>query len=133
RANIESEKALGHAPDYRSSENVIALSEKNADKADRDEKDNGLVGQEIDPVLNLLNNQEEKGLVGTKKSIFDEIEEQGEEKIADAHKQKWSIGANVAPVYYNSLGEGSPIHPSFAANSKTGQVNMSYGLSVAYA
>ncbi len=137
KANIETEKALGHTPDHRASEGAIAHSEKDTDKIDGKGKDSGLIGQEVGPIQNLLNNQEKEGVAETKKpekkSIFDEIEEQNEEKIADAHNQKWSIGANVAPVYYNSLGEGSPIHSSFAANSKTGQVNMSYGLSVAYA
>jgi hypothetical protein len=39
----------------------------------------------------------------------------------------------VAPVYFNAIGEGSPIDPGFAANSKSGGTNLSYGLSIAYA
>ncbi|MFH6603006.1 outer membrane beta-barrel protein [Maribacter algicola] len=70
-----------------------------------------------------------------KKSILDEIEEQGnEEKIADEGLgNRWSVGGNIAPVYFNSIGDGSPIHSSFVSNSKSGEVNLSYGLSVAYA
>ena len=70
-----------------------------------------------------------------KKSIYDEIEEHGvEEPVAsEAVSTRWAIGANIAPVYFNSIGEGSPIHSSFTANSKSGNVNLSYGLSVAYA
>lgn len=67
-----------------------------------------------------------------KKSIFDEIEEQSEENLAENSGGKWSVGANVAPVYFNSFGEGSPIHSSFVPNSKSGEINLSYGLSVAY-
>ncbi len=70
-----------------------------------------------------------------KKSIFEEVEKQNEEeveKVAKGAKGKWSIGANLAPVYFDSFGEGSPIDPSFSSNSKSGEVNMSYGLSVAY-
>ncbi|TYC15702.1 PorT family protein [Bizionia gelidisalsuginis] len=46
---------------------------------------------------------------------------------------KWSITANVAPVYYNSLGTGSSIDEQFVNNSKDGELNMSYGIQVGYA
>ncbi|MBM1105307.1 outer membrane beta-barrel protein [Aurantibacter crassamenti] len=79
--------------------------------------------------------QEENSIDGQKKSIFDEIEKQTEdeeEALAENSTSKWSVGANLAPVYFNSFGEGSSIDPSFNSNSKSGAVNMSYGLSVAY-
>ena len=72
----------------------------------------------------------------SKKSIFEAIEEQKEqEKEAIALNDpgdRWSLGAALAPVYFNSLGEGSPIHSNFAPNSKSGKVNLSYGLTVTY-
>lgn len=69
-----------------------------------------------------------------KKSIYDEIRENEEEDAIAANKaNKWSVGANVAPVYFNSLKDGSPVDPSFVSNSKSGNVNMSYGVTVAYA
>ncbi|MGS0525682.1 hypothetical protein ACU8V7_11270 [Zobellia nedashkovskayae] len=47
----------------------------------------------------------EDGKETEKKSIFDEIET--EEEIATADKNgRWSAGPNIAPVYYNALGEG---------------------------
>ena len=71
-----------------------------------------------------------------KKSIYDAIEEQKESEkdlVAIAEpKNRWSMGAALAPVYFNSLGEGSPIHSNFAPNSKSGKVNLSYGLTVTY-
>ncbi len=68
-----------------------------------------------------------------KKSIFEAIAEQEEEiEVADASEEKWSVGPSVAPVYFNGSGEGSPIHSSFASNSKSGNVNLSYGLTVSY-
>ncbi len=53
---------------------------------------------------------------GQKKSIFDEIEKQAEEEevLAESSKNKWSVGANLAPVYFNSFGEGSPIDPALS-------------------
>ncbi len=67
-----------------------------------------------------------------KKSIFDAIEEQEEEVVAENNSNRWSVGPMVAPVYFNSLSEGSPIHSNFVANSKSGNVNLSYGVSVSY-
>ncbi|RRQ49974.1 hypothetical protein DZC72_05165 [Maribacter algicola] len=69
-----------------------------------------------------------------KKSLYDEIQDQEEEEIAASKtsKNKWSAGPSIAPVYFDALGTGSPVSPMFSANAKSGNVNMSYGLSVAY-
>ncbi|GGW38570.1 outer membrane beta-barrel protein [Arenibacter certesii] len=68
-----------------------------------------------------------------KKSIFDEIENREEDiKVATAKGGKWSAGPSVAPVYFNGIGEGSPINSILASNSKTGNVTLSYGVNVAY-
>lgn len=68
-----------------------------------------------------------------KKSIFEAIEEQEkEDAIVEKRKEKWSVGPIVAPVYFNAMGEGSPIHSNFVSNSKTGQTNLSYGMVVSY-
>ncbi|MGB5668081.1 MAG: outer membrane beta-barrel protein [Maribacter sp.] len=68
-----------------------------------------------------------------KKSIFDEIIAQGkEEEVANNTESKWSAGPSVAPVYFNGMGEGSPVHSIFVPNSKSGDVNLSYGLAVSY-
>ena len=67
-----------------------------------------------------------------KKSIFDVIAEEEEEIIVDSGTKKWAISPAVAPIYFDSFGDGSPIDPSFSPNSKSGNVNLSYGLSVSY-
>lgn len=68
-----------------------------------------------------------------KQSIYDAIKEGEETTLAKTTtNRKWSVGPTVAPVYYNSLGEGSPIHSAFASNAKSGNLNLSYGLTVSY-
>ncbi len=47
--------------------------------------------------------------------------------------KKWSVTPKIAPVYFNSLGTGSSLHEQFNSNSKSGAVNMSYGVSASYA
>lgn len=57
------------------------------------------------------------------------------EKILEEEKEenKWTVNANIAPVYYNSLGKGSPIHEQFTENKKNGELNTSFGVMVGYA
>ncbi|AXG73733.1 hypothetical protein DVK85_05590 [Flavobacterium arcticum] len=51
---------------------------------------------------------------------------------ADDNK-KWNVKPQIAPVFYNSLSEGSPIDAQFAGNSKDYENNLSYGVGVDYA
>mgnify|MGYP003633124229 FL=1 len=67
-----------------------------------------------------------------KKSIFEAINDQEDVLLAEHTNEKWSVGPSVAPVYFNGMGEGSPVHTIFVPNSKSGNINMSYGVSVAY-
>ncbi|KAA2219178.1 outer membrane beta-barrel protein [Maribacter flavus] len=78
-------------------------------------------------------NPETKG-VDEKKSLYEEIQAmEEEEKVASRTSgNRWSAGPSIAPVYFDAIGTGSPVSPMFSTNSKSGNVNMSYGLSVAY-
>ena len=75
---------------------------------------------------------EEKVDPAGRKSIFEAIEEQEEEALAEDNSPRWSVGPMLAPVYFNTLSEGSPIHSNFVANTKSGNVNLSYGVAVSY-
>lgn len=55
------------------------------------------------------------------------------EEEKESKSNKWNITPNVAPVYFNSFGKGSTIDNQFVNNSKSGEVNMSYGLHGSYA
>ncbi|WP_108245557.1 outer membrane beta-barrel protein [Muricauda brasiliensis] len=72
--------------------------------------------------------------VTEKQSIYDAIaeQEQLEEAVAKNNSGKWSVGPSLAPVYFNGAGDGSPVGADFATNSKTGNLNLSYGVNVAY-
>lgn len=56
-------------------------------------------------------------------------------KVIEKEKEanKWQVYANIAPVYYNSIGKGSHIDEQFVNNSKEGEINTSYGVTVGYA
>ncbi len=70
-----------------------------------------------------------------KKSIFEAIADAESEKDIDQKEKtsRWSAGPSVAPIYFNAIGQGSPVNSIFIPNSKSGNVNFSYGLNVAYA
>ena len=85
-------------------------------------------------VGNLIEEKEEEVLKSDegKKSIYDEIEKSQETQVAESISNRWSVGPSIGPVYFNSFGNGSPIHSNFVSNSKSGNVNLSYGLRVSY-
>lgn len=59
--------------------------------------------------------------------------EKEEKKIAEAKMDRWQITSNVAPIYFSSTSNGSPIDGQFAENSKSYENNMSFGVGVNYA
>lgn len=59
---------------------------------------------------------------------IEDLDEKEEENV-----DRWSVNANAAPVYYNTLGKGSHIHDQFIDNTKNGEINTSYGVNVGYA
>jgi len=69
----------------------------------------------------------------TKDIIQEEIEKITEEKeLVTNSTNKWSIGSTMSPIYYNTLGSGSPIDPTLASNKKNSNESISYGLKVNY-
>ncbi|MEM6718344.1 MAG: hypothetical protein AAF611_03415 [Bacteroidota bacterium] len=72
-----------------------------------------------------------------KKSLLDVINdlhdlENNKTEIEDVPFSRWTVSPNASPVYYNTFGNGSPIHETFGDNTKTGDVNLSYGVNVGY-
>ncbi|MGV3461595.1 MAG: hypothetical protein ACO1N9_14195 [Flavobacterium sp.] len=59
--------------------------------------------------------------------------EKEQEKALAENNTKWNIKPQMAPVFYNSMGDGSPIDANLANNSKSYDNDLSYGLGVNYA
>ena len=51
----------------------------------------------------------------------------------NAKTNKWNVKPQLAPVFYNSLSQGSPIDGQFAGNAKSYENDLSYGVGVNYA
>lgn len=68
------------------------------------------------------------------KLLQERMNEKDKNKLAQAEvSTKWNVRPQVAPVFYNSLSQGSPIDAQFAGNSKDYNNNLSYGVGVNYA
>lgn len=70
-----------------------------------------------------------------KESIEKAIAENNEtidEEEKEDDQSRWSIAPNVAPVYFNSFGQGSSLDKQFNENDKSSDVNMSYGIAGSY-
>ncbi|MEO8774275.1 MAG: hypothetical protein ABI263_03840 [Gelidibacter sp.] len=96
-------------------------------KEDRITKDTELVN-EYEDIIASHNEDESIEDAIAKANLINE-----EEKEKEEQPNRWNISPNVAPVYFNSLGKGSSIDSQFVNNSKSGDVNMSYGISGSYA
>ncbi len=60
--------------------------------------------------------------------------ENKDEELSPTIENKWRVAPNVAPVYFNSLSHnGSALNAQFDNNSKSGEVNLSYGINASYA
>jgi len=67
------------------------------------------------------------------KSIEEAIAELENINEEEEKLNRWNISTNVAPVYFNAIGNGSSLDNQFVGNSKSGQVNLSYGINGSYA
>ncbi len=109
-----------------------SIAEKETAIAQNNPTSENIVGKSTSKEESVVAENNKEETVG--KSIYEAIEEQKEldAEIAENKSDKWSFGPTVAPVYFNGSGSGSPIHPDFETNSKSGNFNMSYGVGVAY-
>lgn len=56
-----------------------------------------------------------------------------ENQVAVTKLNRWQITSNVAPVYFSSTSNGSPIDQQFSGNEKSYENNLAYGVGVNYA
>ncbi len=150
-ANVENANKSTQVPEKETNKIANEKINKEENKILKNKSENAIVANkenknpEKDNIaITSKNNNKEKqeqavaSVENTKKeeqktSIYDAIAQKEElEKEEEVRNNRWSINPSVAPVYYNTISEGSPIHTQFADNSKSGNINMSYGINVAY-
>ncbi len=135
-AKNETEK---NAPDDAavviSNQDRIALDKDVLKKENRSNKENRDIDIQDSSRIASTSAMEDKSTeqLDNKKSIYEEIEKNKDLALVEENsRSKWELGPTIGPVYFNSFGTGSPIHSNFIPNSKSGNVNLSYGIGVAY-
>ena len=88
------------------------------------------VAEEVTETTEEESNQ--KSLVEEAARIAEANAQEEDINEKDVAFRRWDVGAVAAPVYYGDFG-GSGIDPQFKDNSKTSDVNLSYGVQVSYA
>ncbi|WP_438965046.1 hypothetical protein [Flavobacterium sp.] len=89
--------------------------------------------------INEIKSVNDSTLVATISKEVSELEELLKEKEVGLNadekekRNRWGVMSNVAPVYFNSLTNGSPLGNQFAENTKTFKPSVSYGVGVGYA
>ncbi|RRO20982.1 hypothetical protein [Flavobacteriaceae bacterium 14752] len=92
----------------------------------------GLIQQ---PNQNIETSSFKKPSISQKKSLVEVAKNLNKEKETESSKTKknaWFIKPQVSPIFYGNLGSGSAVDPNLAQNDGQGEVNMSYGINVAY-
>ncbi|WP_291115154.1 outer membrane beta-barrel protein [Flavobacterium sp. UBA6135] len=70
----------------------------------------------------------------TEPNTLEELLKEKEKNFSKEPKvNRWQIGPLVAPVYFNSVSNGSPIDAEFASNAKEYQNDMAFGIGLQYA
>ncbi|MCA0933050.1 outer membrane beta-barrel protein [Lutimonas saemankumensis] len=65
-------------------------------------------------------------------SITARMEAIPEKKQKEKIDKKWSVGPTVAPVFYNSLQDGSPLNEALSNNSRSSDNALSVGVKINY-
>lgn len=142
-ANTSKETTLNKTHQNKPETNITmassnAVDSKNETSLINKEKAKELINNTNNNVANTKDDKTETLPINNKETKTLTIEEalNNNKDIIEDEKEKqnrWSIAPNAAPVYFNTLGEGSSIDPQFNKNSKSGDLNMSFGLSASYA
>ncbi|WDO13866.1 hypothetical protein MH928_04000 [Flavobacterium sp. WW92] len=89
----------------------------NTDAFEKQKKDSAAVATvEPNPLEELLKEKEKK-----------------QQAVTETKVNRWQITSNVAPIYFSSASNGSPIAQQFADNNKSYDKNLSFGVGVNYA
>lgn len=161
KTNINPEEIIKNLDTKINSNGIITENNSNKNNIVTNTKDNNLVGinnsnkekTNTETINNTINKpldiiKQDNGFIKDSTMVVTEVEtevnaleqllkEKEEGKNADEKEKekrsKWVISSNAAPVYFNSISEGSPIDEQFISNEKSYAQTLSYGLGVQYA
>lgn len=136
--NLNTSAVASNSEEKNNTLNNLAIANTSENKSKSVENNEALINSEnaktilnntSKDVTNIAKTEEKNKNTLTIEEALDETKDKIEK---EKNTNKWRITPNAAPVYFSSLGEGSSIGEQFNNNSKTGEVNMSYGINASY-
>ena len=140
KTNIKSSNITSHQS--KNEQDLAHLDQKNEDKATENQSKStdviSLVNKTGEDQITAIDSVKTKADEDYENAVAlfekEKSQEATSEEVKTASKKgKVSISPFAAPVYYDNLGSGNPIDPSFASNQTSSEVTMAYGVKVAYA
>lgn len=146
---INKNKALANQENLNKNEKQLAAFEKkqnddNAQKKDKTTENRKLIDKNQDNPSRIAfdtkafeKQKKDSAAVATAEpnpleELLKEKEKQ-QQAVTETKVNRWQITSNVAPIYFSSASNGSPIDQQFADNSKSYDKNLSFGVGVNYA
>jgi hypothetical protein len=89
----------------------------------------------IDKTINDLNKMDSTKVALVEPNALEELLKEKEKEITKKEPKlnRWQLTPNVAPIYFSSTSNGSPLDAQLSNNTKDYATNYSYGLGVNYA
>jgi hypothetical protein len=89
---------------------------------------------DIDTKGDLIKKIDSTQIASVEPNALEELQNEKEKKIVTEQKiNRWQVTPNLAPVYFSSLSNGSPLDEKFAENTKQYNTNLSFGVAASYA
>ncbi|MDT0685468.1 hypothetical protein [Autumnicola psychrophila] len=137
-AQNASDKDDAYAEENINSEAIASQKEAYEDEKDQIKAGNDensakkQFSEEISEEIAQKNIEEAKNEEKNALAAFAEENNKPDVKLAETEKSKIRLSTFAAPIFYDNMGSGNAISPSFSNNNSTSQVTMAYGLNVAY-
>jgi len=144
---VVSNSSLKKEDEGKTSPNLPELDQTIIDDGKNLAKTNALVNpidaNESNVNTSMANVQPEEDISKLNEIIPEKESQSIEDAIAEVNNtderekgeklNRWNVSTTVAPVYFNSLGNGSSLDEQLVGNSKSGEINLSYGINGTYA
>jgi hypothetical protein len=116
----------------KTSDNAITNSDKN--NINNNRITNPAFLENTDKKIVEIKKIDSTKMANIEPNALEELLNEKEKKIVKEQKlNRWQVTPNIAPIYFSSMSNGSPLDEKLAANEKVYGANYSYGLGVNYA
>lgn len=132
-SNISLEKSTNLIVD--NTKKQMLTDEKLAKNTFTENKKTGVKNSIFENTLEEINKKDSTKLANVEPNALEELLKEKEKEITKKEPKlnRWQLTPNVAPIYFSSTSNGSPIDSQLSDNVKEYTTNYSYGLGINYA